>query len=254
MTTVEHADAAAPPASPGPSMVRRAVVSVLTVLLLYFAAAYIVAPAGWKRYARRHPEWANAPRITRTRSSIPGDPLNLALVGSEEDVERNMVAAGWYPADDLTLGSCLKIASASVLKRPYDDAPVSNLYLFGRKQDLAFEQPVNDNPRKRHHVRFWKWNRLGPEGRPVWFGSGTYDERVGFSYTTGQITHHIDGDIDVERDHIVGTLTASSEVEKVYTVDGFHEKTQGRNGGGDLWHTDGDLRVVVLRVSKGGNK
>src|SRR5262249_4774795 len=42
------------------------------------------------------------------------------------------------------------MAEAAVLKRKYEDAPVSNLYLFGRKEDLAFEQPVGDNPRVSH--------------------------------------------------------------------------------------------------------
>ena len=72
-------------------------------------------------------------------------------------------AKRWYPADPLTFRSCLKIASATVL---YDDVPVSNLHLFGRKEDLAFEQPVDDNPRKRHHVRFWRSEKVDPDGRP----------------------------------------------------------------------------------------
>ena len=99
----------------------------------------------------------------------------MALIGTETDVKRDMLAAKWYPADPLTLRSCLKIASATMLKRPYDDAPVSNLYLFGRKEDLAFEQPVGDNPRKRHHVRFWRSEKIDPDGRPVWVGSATFD-------------------------------------------------------------------------------
>ena len=84
---------------------------------------------------------------------------------------RAMVAARWYPADPLTLRSCLEIAEATVLKRPYDDAPVSSLYLFGRKEDLAFEQPVGNDPRERHHVRFWLTERK--DRRPAglgWFG------------------------------------------------------------------------------------
>jgi hypothetical protein len=89
----------------------------------------------------------------------------------------------------LTLDSCLEIAEASVLKRPYDDAPVSNLYLFGRKQDLAFEQAVGGDPRHRHHVRFWRTDDVDTDGRPVWVGSAVYDERVGLSRTTGQVTH-----------------------------------------------------------------
>lgn len=226
---------------------KRAVSAVLGLMVFYLGLAYILLPAGWVRYAHRHPEWAHAPRITHTASDIPGDPLNIALVGSEKEVKKILLAAGWYPADPLTLKSCLEIAEASVLKRTYDDAPVSNLFLFGRKQDLAFEQPVGNNPRKRHHVRFWKWETPAPDGRPVWFGSGTYDERVGFSHTTGQVTHHIAPDIDAERDHLIRDLVGTGQLLEDFRVNGFHPKVRGRNGGGDPWWTDGNLAVAVIR-------
>ena len=113
---------------------RQIVAIVVGLLLLYGAAAYIVMPLDWRRYVRRHPALDDIPDITHTKTGIPGDPLNVALIGTETDVKRIMLAARWYPADPLTLRSCLKIASATVLKRPYDDAPVSNcISLGGRK-------------------------------------------------------------------------------------------------------------------------
>jgi hypothetical protein len=226
---------------------KKLAVGVLAFLLLYLVVAYVLLPLGWIRYAHRHPGWADAPRITHTIADIPGDPLNLALVGNEAEVKKILLAAGWYPADPLTLQSCLDMAEAAVLKKTYDDAPVSNLYLFGRKEDLAFEQPVGDNPRKQHHVRFWKWDQLSPEGRPVWFGAATYDERVGLSHTTAEITHHIAADIDTERDHVIGTLEQTGVLATVYLVEGFQKALEGHNGGGDPWHTDGNLSVAVLR-------
>lgn len=168
--------------------------------------------------------------------------------GDETEVKRSMLAAAWFPVDALTLKSCLEMAEASTLKRRYEDAPVSNLFLFGRKQDPAFQQPVGDNPRKRHHVRFWKWEKLSPDERPGWFGSATYDERVGLSQTTGQVTHHIAPDIDTERDHLIRDLQGTGELAEVYAVDGFHNPHEGRNGGGDPWHTDGNLAVAVLAL------
>src|SRR5262249_48620337 len=147
--------------------------------------AYLVLPTFWRVYAHRHPSLDDLPGITQTKNGIPGDPVNVALIGTKPEVMKIMLAARWYPSDPLTLRSCLEIAEASVLKRPYDDAPVSNLYLFGRKEDLAFEQPVGDSPRHRHHVRFWKTDKVDPDGRPVWVGSAVYDERVGLSRTTG---------------------------------------------------------------------
>ncbi len=130
--------------------------------------------------------------------------------------------------------------------RSYDDAPVSNLYLFGRKQDLAFEQPLGADPRRRHHVRFWRAEKVDRAGRPLWFGSATFDTKVGLSHTTGQITHHIAADIDAERNKLMEDLQRSGHLTTVSWIDGFHDKLEGRNGGGDPYHTDGRLAVGVL--------
>jgi len=215
--------------------------------MLYLITAYGILPLVWKTETRRHPDLFGGPRITHTANGIPGDPVNVALVGSEEQVVRGMTAARWYPADPITLRTSLRIAVDSVFRRPDDEAPVSDLFLFGRKQDLAFEQPVGDSPRQRHHVRFWKWDRLH-DGREVWFGSATFDERVGLSHTTGQITHHIGPDVDAERDRILTELKQAGWTQETFYVDDFHQELQGRNGGGDPWHTDGRLGVAVLVI------
>jgi hypothetical protein len=220
-------------------------VVLLIALASYFVVAYVGLPAAWRIYERRHPALADLPGITATHDHHPGDPINLALIGSQADVKSVMEAAGWIAADKLGLKSDLKIAADTVLDRPYADAPVSHLYLWGHKEDLAFEQPVGNNPRERHHVRFWKSDSVDDLGRPLWAGAATFDERVGFSHTTGQITHHIAGDIDVERDHVIETLKRTGRVT-LETVDNFHEVREGINGGGDRWHTDGKLIVATI--------
>lgn len=217
-------------------------------VLLYVVMAYLIIPALWRHYESRHPQLDDFPRITHTHSGIPGDPLNVALIGTESELKRILLRAGWHPADPLTLRSCLEIAAASVLKRSYVDAPVSNLYLWGRKEDLAFEKPVGNNPRQRHHVRFWRSEVLDPDGRPVWVGSATFDRQVGLSHTTGQITHHIAPDIDSERNLLLHDLQQTGNLAEVYPVVGFQTVLEGRNGGGDPWHTDGDLSVGVIAV------
>lgn len=217
-----------------------------SIILLYLLAAYVIIPRVWKRDMHRHPELLDAPRLTHTPNGIPGDPLNVALLGSEADVIHAMIAAKWDPADPLTFRSSVRIAVDSVFRRPDPDAPVSTLELFGRKQDLAFEQPVGNSPRQRHHVRFWHWDRL-VDGQEVWFGSVTFDERVGLSHTTGQVTHHIGPDLDAERDRLMAGLQQAGVTKEVFWVDGF-QQLQGKNGGGDPWHTDGRLEVAVLAV------
>jgi hypothetical protein len=226
---------------------RHAVRLVAGLLLVWLVVAYLLMPALWKRYTRRHPSLEDIPRITHTADGIHGDPLNVALIGTKAEVLKMMAAAQWHPADPITFRSSLKIAGDSVLKRPYEDAPVSNLFLWGRKQDLAFQQAVGSNPRQRHHVRFWLSDNADPDGRPVWVGADIYDQRVGLSHTTGQITHHTAADIDTERDKLFHDLEETGGLCEVFVVNGFHKVREGRNGGGDPWRTDGDLYAGVIK-------
>lgn len=226
---------------------KQAMVFLSCALLVYLTVAYLVIPQLLKTYARRHPSLENVPNMTHTGTGTLGDPLNSALVGTKQDVMKVMVAAKWYPADPLTLRSCLEIAEATVLKRPYDEAPVSSLFLFGRKEDLAFEKPVGDNPRERHHVRFWLTEKLDDDGRPLWIGSAIFDQHVGLSRETGQITHVTAPDIDAERDFLFKDLKATGRLIETYFEDGFHTILKGKNGGGDPWFTDGRLEGGVIR-------
>ncbi len=219
------------------------------MLVAYAVVAYLLMPLLWEIYIARHPSFQSLPGITRTHAGIPGDPLNVALIGTEAEVLDVMQAAKWVRARSLGLRSDLTLAEATLLKRPDDDAPVSNLYLFGRQEDLAFEQPVGHDPRKRHHIRFWRSPLPAADDRPLWVGSATFDKGVGLSHTTGQITHHIAADIDAERDHVLQTLTDTSRLSLSFTKSRFHQVLSGRNGGGDPWHTDGGLAVGVIAAS-----
>jgi hypothetical protein len=217
---------------------------------VWAVVSYLVVPLIWKEYFHHRSHLTEAPRITQTADGHPGDALNIAIVGTEAELVGGMTAAAWYPADPITWESSIRIVVDSVFSRPDDEAPVSALYLFGRKQDLAFEQPVGDSPRQRHHVRFWRWDKL-EEDRTVWFGSATFDESVGVSHTTGQVTHHTGPDIDAERDRIAGQLQKAERVESVRWITGFQQPREGRNGGGDPWHTDGRLATVYLENRPG---
>jgi hypothetical protein len=217
---------------------------LLAILLIWAAAAYLLLPWLWKQYFRHYPGYSGVSCITQTADKHPGDPVNIAIVGTEEQLIRTMTAAGWFPADPITFGTSVRIVVDSVFRKPDDNAPVSNLYLFGRKEDLAFEQPLGNSPRQRHHVRFWLWDKQ-EDGRPVWFGSATFDKRVGLSYTTAQVTHHIGSDVDAERDLISTELQQAKWEQQLRYVRGF-QKPEGRNGGGDQWRSDGRLAVVYL--------
>jgi hypothetical protein len=219
---------------------------VLLFLLAWLAGAYVLMPAWWKRYAHRHPGLQDIPGVTYTADSIPADPINVGLIGTKVQLIKIMLAARWYPADPLTLRSSLRIAAASVFKRPYEDAPVSAEYLFGRREDVAFEHAVGNNPRHRHHVRFWETGEADPDGRPLWVGAAIFDERVGLSRMTGQITHKTAPNIDAERGKLFADLEQTGDLVEFKVIHGFHKVSQGRNGQGNPWYTDGNLYFGVI--------
>lgn len=197
-----------------------------------------------------HPALAGSPRCTTTPHGQTGDAVNVAFIGTEEELHRTLGTAGWYAADPITLQTSLRIAADVVLEKPYAHAPVSDLYLWGRRQDAAFEQPVGPSPRQRHHVRFWRSREVDRDGRPLWLGAATFDERVEISRTTGGVTHRIGPDIDRERDKILGDAIRARTLDGYYWVDRFHPRAEGRNGGGDPYHTDRRLAVGVIDIRR----
>ncbi len=219
---------------------------MLLILVFWVLVAYLALPRAHRILTRIYvPDYFIG--RTRTADGLLGDPVNLALMGTAEQIHQSMTAAGWTRAHDLTQLTGWRIVTTTLTRRSYPEAPVSPLFLFRRRQDFAYQQEVAGSPSKRHHVRFWKcpdgW--LLPGGVGVgWLAAGTYDRSVGLSLFTFQITHKISPDVDVERDHIVETLTASNPAVTVRVLPDFFTGYHSRNGGGDLIKTDGDLPVV----------
>ena len=190
---------------------------------------------------------------TRTADGILSDPVNLAARGSEEQLHKVMDAAGWSLADDITPRSAWKMVTTVLRRKSYPNAPVSPAFLFGRKQDFAYQQEVDNNPNQRHHVRFWRCPKgwLLPGGHRVdWLAAGTYDRSIGLSLFTFQLTHRIDEDTDIERDYIIQTVQDSSEPVRVAILKDFSSGYHSRNGGGDSIRTDGDLPILELSKVK----
>lgn len=186
---------------------------------------------------------------SRTGDGLLGDPINLAFIGNEQELVALFTKAGWTQAEPLSLVSSMKMVLASVFACSYPSAPVSSLYLFNQKQNLAFERQINNNPRRRHHIRFWKtpneWYL--PGGRQAdWLGAATYDKKVGFSMFTGQVTHKINSDIDCERDFVLDSLKSGAVAITIEIAEHFTTSYHGRNGGGDEIYTDGALPFIQL--------
>jgi hypothetical protein len=228
------------------SLRRRALTWLAALCAAWLALAYVAAPEFWT-FRDRGFRKQTFEMVTHTPQGIPGDPINVGLVGSEKELVHAFAVAGWDTADGVTLKTAIEIGESVLFDHPYPDAPVSRLLFEGRAQDLAFEKPVGNSADRRHHVRFWRTDATGDDGRPLWLGSASFDRGVGLSHDTGAITHHIGPDIDAERDLVIHDLSAAGMVISVSDIAGIGATKAGRNGGGDPYFTDGKAIVGVLR-------
>ena len=185
------------------------------------------------------------PLTTFNRYGDPGDPINMQISGTDGQIGAAFVSAGWYRADEIDFITSARISIDSILGRAYSTAPISNLYLYGRKEDIAFERPGH-NVRQRDHIRIWNTGRSESDGRPIWIGSATKDVKVELSRTNHLPTHGIAPDLDDERDLVVSELAQTGFVIEDTTCPGFGKETEGFNGGGDPYFCDGQLAVLTL--------
>ena len=234
--------------------------TVLALAVTYGIAAYLVLPrivrTGLKILLRKH-----VPSFTITGDGLPGDPVNLVLTGTLQQLHAAFALAGWSQADRLGVASSWRMCRAFVFNTAYPTAPFSTLYLFGRGQDVGFQKAIDHSPRKRHHVRFWALSlahaeaNLGkasfwlntdrpPESACVhWIGAGTKD--TGFSLTrlTFQITHATDSDTNAERDYIIDQLRKSGVIGQIDTYNAGEQLGAGRV---NHYVTDGQVMAASL--------
>ncbi|MDX8447783.1 LssY C-terminal domain-containing protein [Mesorhizobium captivum] len=229
------------------SVRRRAAIWLAAFCAFYLAFAYLAAPEFWT-WRERGFRTQRFEMVTHTPQGIPGDPINVGLIGTKKEVVHAFAVVGWDTADAVTLRTAIDIGESVLFSRPYPDAPMSRLLFEGRAQDLAFEKPVGDSADQRHHVRFWQTNTVGDDGRPLWLGAASFDRGIGLSHDTGAITHHIGPDIDAERNFLIGDLSAAGLLTATTEIPGIGATKSGRNGGGDPYFTDGMAMIGVLKM------
>jgi LssY C-terminus len=237
---------------------------IIALSITYGLAAYVILPRiihlGLRILQRER-----VPSYTVTGDSLPGDPVNVALVGTLGELRAAFAALGWSEADRLNLASSWGMVRAFVLNSPYPTAPFSTLYLFGRGQDIGFQKAIDNSPRKRHHVRFWALSLTRAEStwgeanfwlntdRPsdketaIWVGAGTRDTGLSLTRLSFQITHATDSDTNTERDYIIAELTKGGRIEapKMYQS-GQYLPTEHVNH----YVTDGEIALARLAMRR----
>lgn len=184
---------------------------------------------------------------TNSDGSRDGDPLNLVIVEGRKDPIVPFVARDWHLARQLNVASAIDTARAFIFQNEFLTSPVSPLYLFGRKEDVAL-QKARSTINERVHARLW----LTPftfEERRVWIGQVSRDIGVRLTDQTWNLTtHKIGPDVDFDRSYLLQDLIMSGFVEQYGYVNGVGAAPVSAprvNLTGDPYYTDG-LRAVVF--------
>ena len=183
-----------------------------------------------------------------SNSTRDGDPLNLVVVEGQRDPIVPFIARGWHLTQKLDLASMIATVRAFIFRSEYLTSPVSPLYVFGRREDIAV-QKARSTINERIHARLW----LTPftfESRRVWIGQVSRDIGVRLTRQTWNLTtHKIGPDVDFDRGYLLQDILMSGFVERYGFIDGVHAATMSApraNLTGDPYFTDGLRGVLFL--------
>jgi hypothetical protein len=179
-------------------------------------------------------------------NGAPGDRVNFILIGSQEQVQSALKAAGWVVVDRTNRDAVISGLLASLSKEAYVTMPMSELQLFGRAQDFGYAQA---DPLRvvasRHHFRIWKASEE-LEGQTIWVGAGTHDIGFDRDQRNNGITHKIDPNVDGERDYIRDSLIQTGMVAKADYITPTNPITTARTATGTEFTSDGRTLLVYL--------
>ena len=238
----------------------------LAILATYALGAYLLVPALIRLFRIVHPP-GHLPLYCVTPDGFASDPLNIGIVSTRHELIKAMEKAGWYLADPHAGKYLVRHGLSILFGWVYEKAPVSSLYLFGRKQDLAFEIPL-DAGNGRHHVRFWATTYRGGQKLTVrsihwhhrrshiqgdnllWVGAASMDIGIAPIRHNLQITHMIHPDTSRERELIVSQFRAARLVETTQSIKLDNPYRLVNRAWRGYLHTDGLMTVIYLKPNK----
>lgn len=237
----------------------------LAIFLSYVLAAYVIIPFVWRTLRLFFPA-QHLPMYSVTPDGFASDPLNIGLIGSRKQLVTAMEAAGWHVIQPTTPRTIARMIWAITFKRSFPGTPISNLYLFGRKQDISFEIELLEEGRgHRHHVRFWATTlhdiqntgnaRAKSAGRAeqdladhlMWAGAASRDAGLTFAKGNFQLTHAVASNTNGERALIVRHLESNKLAEAVATIHLYHPYRLPNFAWSRYLQTDGKMMILRLR-------
>lgn len=247
-----------------PPIDRRIPNDFAAVFITYVITAYFLIPAAI-RLLRILFKAKHIPLYCTTPDGFASDPINVGVVGTRQELINAMVKSGWYQADRHTWKNIARLIVTTILKQSYPNAPCSNLYLFGRSQDIGFELPIDDQASHRHHVRFWAvtyvtdpryrdhiffWQRQHKAETPdrvLWVGAASLDIGLNIIRHNAQLTHRVHADTNAERSLIIKSLKKTGLVNKVRHITVGNPYTLKNRGINAFLQTDGKVAIAELK-------
>jgi hypothetical protein len=178
--------------------------------------------------------------VTKAGGTPAADIINIAFLGSREDLAGAFALAGWHEAEHLNARSMSRAYKAYTAQQGYDAAPVSKLLYEDAEPDVVFQKSLNTIS-KRHHIRLWRYDMAG---REIWLGAATHDVGVVFDSSAMSFTHQIHPRIDAERSKVVNDLAFTGCIEPAAYLD--RPDASRKPGSGDAIVTDGRLAVLAF--------
>ena len=186
------------------------------------------------------------PTRTLDKKSHAADVINMAFVGTREQLTEGFLAAGWKESDPVSWRSVGRQFHAFLEKSSYSTAPMSQQLYGGRPPELSLEKTF-DSYGRRDHLRIWK---AAPAvgGEPLWVGAAVRETGATLSVTRMGFIHHVSGDPEAEQQAIQRHLLAAGCVDSVGTVERPGMERSVVNATGEVLRTDGDVMVLRFKA------
>lgn len=189
------------------------------------------------------------PRYCYTFVGQKVDPVNIIFIGTESGIKRAFEKCGWHEAHPNTPVHLLYGLITAIFNKPYKKGPFTPFFISVGTQDLNFQKSTQiDSYRQRHHIRIWRTKHEIKKGNRIWVGAASFDVSLRLDFRPPFLHHHIDPELDKERDMIVDEL-----VNTGHSLSGSHQMNKPilknhkkHNAFGAPYYTDGIAKVVEI--------
>ncbi len=192
---------------------------------------------------------AKLPKHSLSITGARMDPMNLIVVGTEQQIKRTFKEAGWRSANPASPVHLLYGLATVMTGRSYESGPFTPHYVNIGLQDFAYQkQTFKRSFSQRHHLRIWRTGTVLPDGKRIWLATSSFDTALKVQLTPPFIHHEIDPDIDGERDFIVRSLedNGAYRLKSISMLEPIAKGNPRSNAYGAKYFTDG--KAVVVEV------